>query len=336
MLKFLSALLLAVLLAVAAYVGFWWACLYYTTSQMKGQIAKVLDADVSYGAPVWVPDLTQVNMDLPGFTLVMKHGPIAELHAPHAHLIAGFLTRDRWTLQLPSQVEVRLSNGKRIVLQTSGGEVKWVKDSNLLSLSADSVALLGLQGGEKVRINDVVMERRLSDTGVHLNLASRPEWDGKQAILSGRLDMPDAAFATVLPLFGQDSLPSLGQLLQAVAGSLRAHGGTLTLQDVSFKAGNESLGLFGDVGVMGDGRMTGQPAVSADSLKRLQGWLEHSGAVNPRNVDERFSMQRFLSDSNPMLPTARLSMMQDTLLLNGYPIGPLPNVDMVVRNLWPR
>lgn|GEM_PF-5533331 len=335
MLKFFSALLLAVLLAVVAYMGFWWACLYYTTSQMKGQIERVLNADVFYGTPVWVPDLAQVNMDLPSLTLVMKSGPIKELHASHVHLLAGFLNRDRWTLALPAQVEVKLAGGKSLLLQTSGGSVNWVKDSNLLSLSADSLALLNMQGQEILRVSDVALERSIGQSGVDLNLASRPQWHGQPAVLSGRVQMPDAAFAAILPLLGGDKLPALGQIINAVAGALQAHGGELVLQDVSFKGGDVSCGVFGHVGVLADGRMSGELAVSADSLQRLEGWLKRSGAIVPRSVDESLGWDRFINDANSRLPTARLSMMQATLLLNGYPVGALPDVATVVRNLWP-
>lgn len=332
--KLFAALLLSGLLAVAAYAAFWWACLAYTTAEMRGAVENVLGGTLTYGTPRWVPDLRQVSMALPGFKLVLPSGPIREVRANEVNLETGFLVRNRWRLKLPPHVEVQLANGKVLLVDTENGEVVWLGQGQNLGLRADSFRLMNLTGGELGRVSEVMVERRPTDAGVRLNLASRPEWNGKEALLSGQVVMPEAAFARVLNLFGQDQLPGLGTIVMTVANTLKTQGGTLELEDVSFKTDSQSGALHGSVIVTPDGLARGDLMVTADTPARLEGWVAKAGLVQPRSTAEQIGWRRAQSAMNNDDPTLRLEVMQDTLLMNGFPVGPLSPATQIVARLW--
>lgn len=334
MLKLLAALLLAGLLAVVAYGGFWVVCLNYTKQQMQGAVERGIGAQMTYGTTMLVPDLAQVAMDLPAAKLVMRDGPVRELRASMLRLEAGFMVRDRWRLKLPPRVEVQLANGATLFLETDGGEVLWLPESSTLSLRANTVKLMDLNGHELVRVSEVMLERRATDGGVRLNLASRPQWGGKEALLSGEVLMPEAALAAVLDLYGKGTLPGLGQVVSAVMNALQAKGGELELDNVSFKHDDESGAVYGKVRVDPAGVMTGSLVVSGDSPARLTGWVQQAGLVKPRNLNEDLGWSKLRGSIDPRRPTLRLENMQSMLMVNGYPIGPLPVAREVVGRLW--
>jgi hypothetical protein len=302
---------------------------------MKGAVGDGLHAEVDYGQPVWVPDFRQVAMRLPDFRLVMASGPIRELRTAQVTLETGFLVRDRWTLKLPPQVEVQLANGKTLLVGTDNGELVWLAASQTLSLRAASLKLMNLTGGTLAQISEVMVERRPTDNGVRLNLASRPQWDGVEALLSGQVVLPEAALARVVEMFGTDRLPGMRQVLGVIAESLRAHGGTLELQDVSFKRGSVDGGVYGTLNVLPDGRLLGNLAVSAATPQRLEGWLQKAGVVNPRSLPEQIGWRRLQGSLEAESPTARLEVLQDSLSINGQPVGPIPRAQAVVDRLWP-
>lgn len=334
--KLFAALLLSALLAGAAYAAFWWACLAYTTNEMRGAVENVLGGTLTYGTPRWVPDVRQVSMALPGFKLIIPDGPIREIRANEVKLESGFLVRDRWSLQLPPHVEVQLANGKVLLLETEKGEVVWLGQENNLSLRADTFRLMNLTGNELGRVSEVMVERRPTDAGIRINLASRPEWNGKPALLSGQVVLPQTALGQVLNLFGQDQLPGFGQILTVVEKDLQARGGNLELKDVSFKTDSQSGALYGTLNVAPDGITRGELIVTADTPSRLDGWIGQANLVKPRSTNEQIGWRRAQAAMNNDDPTMRLEVMQSTLLMNGFPVGPLPNAGDVVGRLWPR
>lgn len=334
--KLFAALLLSALLAGAAYAAFWWACLAYTTNEMRGAVENVLGGTLTYGTPRWVPDVRQVSMALPGFKLIIPDGLIREIRANEVKLESGFLVRDRWSLQLPPHVEVQLANGKVLLLETEKGEVVWLGQENNLSLRADTFRLMNLTGNELGRVSEVMVERRPTDAGIRINLASRPEWNGKPALLSGQVVLPQTALGQVLNLFGQDQLPGFGQILTAVEKDLQARGGNLELKDVSFKTDSQSGALYGTLNVAPDGITRGELIVTADTPSRLDGWIGQANLVKPRSTNEQIGWRRAQAAMNNDDPTMRLEVMQSTLLMNGFPVGPLPNAGDVVGRLWPR
>lgn len=338
--KTIAALILAGLLAVMAYGIFWLVCLTYTTDQMKDAVKEALGADMTFGTAQWVPDPSHVTMDLPAAKLVMAEGPIREVRAGSLRLVSDFLMRDRWTIMLPERVEIVMANGKTLLLETEKGEVAWLRDSNRLTLRANRMHLLDLNGADIAQIGDVMLERKASQSGIRINLASRPNWNGSPGVLSGQLVLPADAFADVVNLLGTGTMPGVGDIFRAIAVSLQAGvgGNTLELDNVSFKttgADAASGAVFGNIEVMTDGRMTGTLTATADTAARVLGWVERSGVVAPRSVGENAGAARYVRATNVGRPTVSMENMQSTLMVNGQPVGPLPNVRSVVAKLWP-
>lgn len=334
MFRTFAALLLAGLLAVMAYGIFWLVSLDYTTTQMKTAVREAIGADMTYGTPQWVPDTGHVTMDLPAVKLAMADGPVREVRANNLRLLSSFLMRDRWTMQLPQRVEVLLANGKTLLLETEKGEVSWLRDGGQLTLRAEKVALLALDGRSLLELDDVVMERRASDRDVRLNLASRPKMQGGTGVVSGQVTMPPAVFATVVNSFGSDTLPTLGHVLGLIAEGLRS-GGMLKLENISFKMPSGVSGaLYGQLSVLADGRATGTLVLTSDSVRRTYDWVQRAGLMVARNAPEERGAARFVNGLERARGTARMENMQATLMLNGEPVGALPVLSDVVNRLW--
>ncbi len=334
MFKTLAALFLAGLLAVMAYGIFWLVCLNYTTTQMKDAVREAVGADITFGSPLWVPDTAHVTMDLPSAKLVMTQGPVREVRASNLRVLSSFLMRDRWTIQLPERVEVLLANGKVLLLETQEGEISWLREGGVLNLRAEKIALLGLDGREKLALDDVVLGRRSSDFDVRVNLASRPRMEGGAGLLSGQLTMPAPVFASVVNLMGSDNLPTLGVVFKTMAEGLK-RGGSLKMENISFKMpGGVSGAMFGQMKVLADGRAMGNVVVTADSPQRMLGWIGQSGLIAPRNDAEVRGAVRFRGGLERARGTVSMENMQETLMLNGHPVGPLPDVAKVVGRLW--
>ena len=333
--KTISALFLASLLAVLGYAIFWWVCLIYTTAQMKGAVNEAIQAEMTYGTPQWVPDPAQVKMDLPSAKLVMASGPIREIRAPSLRLISSFLMRDRWTMDLPVRVEIVLATGKILLLETEKGELLWQRDGSKLTLRADKVRLLDTAGNEIARLGDVMLERKSSDSGVRLNLASRPQLTNGEAVLSGQLVMPAQSFANVVNLFGNNSLPTAANMATGIVSGIGK--GTLKIDNVSFRyPGKDAVsgGLSGSIQMLADGRVIGKLALSSDNPARTFGWLQKAGLLAPRSNMETIGIARFSSGLVAAKATVRMENMQSTLMLNGQPVGPLPNASSVIAKLW--
>lgn len=335
MLKMIAAIFLASLLAVMAYGVFWLVCLAYTTNQMRDAVHEALQADMTYGSAQWVPDIAHVTMSLPNVKITMQGGPVREIRASEIRLVSGFLTRDSWTMELPPRLEVVLANGKTLRVETTDAEVAWLEDGNQLSLRAGSVHLMDSAGHEMARVNDIMLERKAADNGVRLNLASRPQMAGGEAIINGQMVLPDDAFAHVVNLYGGDTLPGLGDILRTIAMSLKQDGGTLKLDNVSFKLpGGASGAVFGEMQVHRDDTLDGNMAVTADNGARLLGWLAKANMMRPRSNAENAGTTRIMHISGSR-PVVRFENMQGALVLNGAPVGPLPHALDVVGRLWP-
>lgn len=338
--KTIAALILAGLLAVMAYGIFWLVCLTYTTDQMRDAVKEALGAEMSYGTAQWVPDPAYVTMDLPAAKLVLPSGPVREVRAPNLRLVSDFLMRDRWRIEVPPRVEIVMASGKTLLLETEQGEVAWLKDGNRLTLRANRVALLDLNGTQIAQIGDVMLERKAFDNGIRVSLASRPTWNGVEGVLSGHIVLPEDAFGAVVNLLGTGAMPGVGDIFGAIAASLQAGGdgrNTLELQNVSFKTGDAqpvSGAVFGKVQVLRDGRMTGTLTATADTAARVVGWVQKAGVIAPRNNAELAGVARFPRASNRARPTITLENMQSTLMVNGQPVGPLPDARSVAAKLW--
>lgn len=333
--KTIAALFLALLLAVMAYGIFWLVCLTYTTNQMRGAVREALHAEMSYGTPQWVPDPNHVTMDLPNTSLTLKDGPIREIHASSLRVVSDFLMRDRWSINLPKHVEVVLANGKTVLLETDHGQVIWLSASNSLSLRAASVRLLELNGTQIARIGDVMLERKASENGIRLNLASRPQMADGEAVLSGQLVLPPEAFSRVVNLFG-GSMPSIGDIMRAIVEGVRQHGGTLQMDNITFKVPSGVNGaVYGSLQILQDGRMLGNAVLTSDNPARMYGWVQQAGLLMPRSHAETIGVARFTSSMRAARVTASMENMQATLMLNGFPVGALPNALQMVNRLWP-
>ncbi|PZP40196.1 MAG: hypothetical protein DI585_01575 [Pseudomonas fluorescens] len=336
----LAALFLASLLAVMGYALFWWVSLEYTTGQLKTAVDEALRADIAFSTPQWVPDPSHVTMDLPSAELIFKDGPIREVRAPNLRLASSFLMRDRWTLQLPARVEVVLRNGSKLLVETEDGKVMWLREGNRLTLRAESVRVLNLAGGEVLRLGDMMLERKDSDAGVRLNLASRPRWQGGEGVLSGQMVMPSASFAEVLNLFGSGNMPGVGGLLRAVVAGMKP-GAQLQLENISFKTMNEgeapvSGAVFGTLSTLADGRLTGNLTLTTENGSQALAWVNRAGVLAPRMPIESLGVARFQRGVSAVRPTVRMENMQTTLTLNGHVVGPLPVARDVVNRLWPQ
>jgi hypothetical protein len=274
-------------------------------------------------------------MDLPNTVLTLASGPVRELRAVKLTLVSSFLMRDRWQINLPQRTEVRMADGKTLLLETRNGQVMWRKDSGQLTLRAEELRLLDMGGNQVARLGDLVLERRMNDANVRIDLASRPTTAAGEAVLSGHMTMPAVAFSNILKLFGSDHMPTVGAILGSLARDLQ-RGGELEMENVSFKSprGGPSGAVYGTLRVLSDGRTTGNVVVTADSAPRTYGWLTKAQILAPRNVPEMRGVARFSSGLAQVRGTVRMQNMQDTLMLNGQPVGPLPMLADVVNRLW--
>ncbi len=333
----IAALFLAALLAVLGYGIFWMISLEYTTAQMKGTLEKGLQARVSYGQPQWVPDVMHVTMDMPAPRVEFSSGPVQSISAPTLRLSSDFFRRDRWVIELPERVEVTLAQGRKLVLETRAGRVMWIERDNSMTLKAESVRVLDLAGNELVSLGDVVLERGINGGAIDLNLASRPQWQGGEAVVSGKMQVPAASFAAMVNLFGEGRVPHAGALVRAASGALRP-GDVVDIKTLSVKtttAGQSTTAaVFGRASMTRDYQLLGEMTFTSDKSANLARWVRTSGVLAPRNDAETIGANGFLRGLSSV-GTIRMGNMQMTLTLNGQPVGPLPKLNDVVSRLWP-
>lgn len=333
----IAALFLAALLAVLGYGVFWMISLGYTTGQMKGTLEQGLQARVSYGQPQWVPDVMHVTMDLPAPRLEFSGGPVQSIAASTLRLSSDFFRRDRWVIELPERVEVTLAQGRKLVLETRAGRVMWIERDNSMTLKAESVRVMDLAGNELVSLGDVVLERGINGGAVDLNLASRPQWQGGEAVVSGKMRIPAAAFAAMVNLFGQGSVPHAGALVRAAVAALKP-GDVVDIGSLSVKtttAGKSmTAAVFGRGTLTRDYQLLGEMTFTSDASGNLSRWVRTAGVLKPRNEAETLGVNRFMGGLSSV-GTIRMGNMQMTLTLNGQPVGPLPKPNDVAGRLWP-
>ncbi len=332
----IAALFLSALLAVLGYGVFWMISLDYTTAQMKGTLEQGLQARVSYGQPQWVPDVMHVTMDLPAPRMEFTGGPVQSISAPTLRLSTDFFRRDRWVIELPERVEVTLAQGRKLILETSAGRVMWIEKDNGLTLKAEKVRVLDLAGNELVSLGDVVLERGINGGAVDLNLASRPHWQGGEAVVSGKMQIPAASFAAMVNLFGEGRVPNAGGLVTAATAALRP-GDVVDVKTLSVKitTGGQSTtaAVFGRAALTREYQLLGEMTFTSDRSENLARWVRTAGVLAPRNDAETLGANRFMRGLSSV-GTIRMGNMQMTLTLNGQPVGPLPKVRDVVSRLW--
>lgn len=329
------ALLLAAVLAAVAYAGFWWFSLAYNAKEMKGSVEQALGGTLSYGEPQWLPEWMAVHVKWPDARLVLASGPIREIEAGYLGMISGFLSKDRWTLELPPEFQVHMANGSTLVLQTRGGQIVLLEAPSRIAFRADELTVMNSQREVLAHINDVMVERSPTSEGVKLNLASRPHWDGEEALLSGQLVLPTDVAASFLASFGEGGVPRLGDVLRNLAFQLSAKGGTAVLDNISFRSGNVSGAVYGTLRVVNRGDFAGSLAITADSPSRLMAWIERAGVVNARNVPERLGWMDMRDRLEKGGTALRVEVTPQGLLLNGAAVGPIPKVHDVLTRLWP-
>ncbi len=335
-----AALVLSGLLTVLAYMIFWWVILDITTKQMRGAVEQVMGAELSYANPLWAPDLRQVVMRLPAVKLAFKDGPVAELSAPAALLETGFILRDRWRLQLPAVIQVKLRNGTAMRLRSQNGELVWLQDLGQLSLRAKVFELLDSEGNSVSLLEDVVMERKVAEQGVRVNVASRPAWAGKQGLLTAQLTMPPVVWQAMLGSVGvraEEPMPTWRELMLAVMQGLQ-QGGELEIGNISFKTQLVNGALHGKLAVTKTGLLYGELLVAGERVDQLQDWLEWAKVAKPRDFTENLGWQQAqlaLRRQNLAQPLLRLETLADSLLVQGYAVGGLPVAKDVVSRLWP-
>lgn len=92
--------------------------------------------------------------------------------------------------------------------------------------------------------------------------------------------------------------------------------------------------ILGQIDVLPDGRAIGNIVVTADTAQRLAGWIAESDTLKPRNSGEQLGVARLANSYGKSRGTVRIQNMQDTLMMNGNPVGPLPVLTDVIARVW--
>jgi hypothetical protein len=336
--KLLGAILLASLLAVLAYAGFWVAAVKYAETQIKSTVGGALGADVEYTRMVWVPAVNNVAMRLISPRITFRDGPVKELTAQEIIVESGFLARGHWQLRLPSHSEATLANGRKLNLETGDGRVVWLDESQSLSLRAQSLRIQDSANPQPfLQVNDVILEHRPSDDGVRINLASRPVVGNERgAQLSGNLILPYGVFGDVLSFMGtSQSLPDMGQIFQVIARSMQSRGGILKLENISYKRQQgEGAGFNGALQVDAAGKLSGELMVTADKVGMLKNWVEQSGLLDGQKAGYLHIWNRLITTLEDDHPSLNLKAQRENVLANGVTIATRPVAQYIVAHLW--
>lgn len=334
--RVIGALILALLLGIAAYGGFWLVSLNYNSAQMEGAVEQALGGKLEHGKQEWIPELMQVKVRWPSAVLALEAGPVHTIEMNDIIMVSGFLSHKRWRLLLPPVVKLRMANGRQLTLKTFGAELIWLEQDSRLIFRAEQLEVIGVGGDVLAAVRDVMIERRPTDEGVRINLASRPMFDGQSegGILSGQVVLPEPVVSALLAYLGGDPKPTRRKFFGLGVERLRLSGRTAVLDNVSFKAGNVSGAIYGDLKVLRNGNFAGQLVITADSPERLIGWLESSGAVDARTITEDIGARELKSRMDKYRPTVRLETIPDAMLLNGYQVGAVPRVADMVNRIW--
>lgn len=336
MFRGLASLILALILALAAYAAFWWSSLSYNSAVMRGSVETALNGALTYGKPQWIPVLTNVHVRWPAPRLLLREGPIREVKAPYLIMVSQFFARDRWKLVLPQEMKLLMASGTRIIVQTVDGELVWLSDPARLAFRAKEVTILSEDRRMLGHVADVMVERRPTDDGVRINLASRPDMAGGTTLLSGQLVIPSSVAEALLQTMASNGVPELGSLMRVMAEQLRLSGAAATLDNISFRQGDMSGAVFGTLRVGSNGDLGGEMVVTADSVERLLGWVDKAKVIEARSVPEKLGYRALLLRMTKHQPMLRIEVIPDGLLLNGETVGPIPKVADVMARLWPQ
>lgn len=334
--RLVFSVILAFMFAVAAYAGFWWLSLTYSAKEMRGVVEKALEAQsLSYGEAIWVPDWSAVAVRLPDAKLVFTQGPVREVRMPYVVLVSEFFSRSGWRLQLPPQMDVRLAGGKMLKVESVGAELAWLAEGGQLSYRADDVRVLDGSERALVQVRDVMVERRATDTGIRVNLASRPEMDGEEGVLSGQLILPEQVLVPLIEaVVGGSGAPQLQRVALTLVDFLRTTGEMAQFENVSFKHRGLSFAVYGNLKVAPKGEFAGELVLAADNRERLLGWVEQARVVAPRTLPESIGWRDAQQSLMKGQPVMRVAVIPDALVLNGMPVGEIPLVKDVVSRIW--
>ncbi|MBI1308854.1 MAG: DUF2125 domain-containing protein [Proteobacteria bacterium] len=331
--RFLASLILALLLGAVAYAGFWWFSLAYNAAEMRGAVERTLNVKLTHGEATWIPNLMNVQVRWDSATVDFNLGPLAQATAQNVVMVSGFLSSDRWRLELPDTVTLRMTNGSLVMMRSKNAELyHLVDEGGRLVFRADEITLMNEQGLPILRARDVVVEQRPGDKGVRLSLQSVPVLAGDARTAAGQMVVPEEVLAVLMAGIGKDSRPDLQTLLHVVTDTLQKTGTTLTLENLSLHSGMASAALYGTLQVAGDGTYAGQLLVAAPTAQ-LADWVSKADVVKPRDVPESIGWRAAQRKMEGAEPSMRVEVAPDKLLINGYSVGPVPHVADVVARL---
>ncbi|NBV54323.1 MAG: hypothetical protein EBR79_01255 [Proteobacteria bacterium] len=334
--RLILSLILAFILATGAYAGFWWFSLTFSAKEMRGVVEQSLRAQsLSYGEPSWVPDWSSVAVRLPQAKLAFADGPVREVRMPYVVMVSEFFSRSGWQLLLPPEMEVQLAGGRVVRVKSRGAELAWLAEGGQMSFRAGEVQVFNEGGAALVQVRDVMVERRATDHGVRVNLASRPEMNGSEGILSGQLVLPEQALVPLIDaLVAGNGAPKLNKMLLALVDFLAASGEVARFENVSFKHAGMSFAVYGDLKVARQGEFAGELVLATDKRERLLDWVVKAQVVAPRSVPENLGWREAQVSVKENQPVLRVAVIPDALVLNGLPVGEIPRVREVVERLW--
>lgn len=334
MTRLIAALMLSACLMVGVYVAFWWGSTFFYGNQMRAAVEHVMGGQLSYANPRIVPDLQAIKISLSNVRLVLRDNPILEVRAPELVLTSGLFSRNQWVLSLPRRVEIVMASGDMFLLESKDGQLIWNVEPLQVSFRAEELDILSVDQNRLVRINDVMVERRPSDDGIRLNLASRPDFGGGPSVLSGQLVIPTPVANDLMEAFGKLRSPDLATLVRVAAMSLADNQGTLVMDNISFRHNDIGGAVYGALKVDPDGRLMGEAALTADSPQRLLGWVRLINQGGLRNVQETRGWQEIQTKLDARHPAARLEIIPTGLLVNGFIVGPVPQAQDVIDAIW--
>lgn len=334
MTKLIAALILSVFLVVGVYVAFWWGSAFFYGNQMRAAVERVLGGELSYTKPELIPDLQLLKISLSNVRMVLRDSPVLEVRARKVVLSSGLFSRNQWVLDLPSRLEVVMASGEMFLLDTRNGRLVWNVDPVQMSLRADELDVLSVDQRQLAHIKDVMMERRPTDEGIRINLASRPDFGDGASVLSGQLVVPPRVMNDLMEAFGRLRSPDLPTMARVAALSLADNHGTLVMDNISFLHNNMGGAVYGALQVNADGQLLGEAAMTADNPARLLGWIGLINQSGLRDAREKAGWQSVIANLDPRRPAARLEVIPNGLLVNGFMVGPVPQADDVIGAIW--
>lgn len=335
MTRLIAATMLSICLVVWSYVAFWWGSTFIYGNQVRTSVEQALGGHFTYDMPKIVPDLQSIKVSLPNVRLQLRDSPIMEVRASDVLLTSGLFSRNQWILQLPPRVELVMASGDVFVMETHRASLVWNVEPAQLSLRAGDLTLTSMDRERIVHVADVMVERSSTDNGLRLNLASRPDFGNGASVLSGEAIIPYAVVNDLMEALAKIHAPSLAAMVRVGAASMSENHNSLRMNNISFISGDVSGAVYGTLQINPQGQFQGQISLTAESPSRLLGWLKminSGGGQTPAQQRAWQEMERRL-DSNR--PVARLEVIPNGLLINGYLVGPIPLAQQVIAAIWP-